>query len=45
VDQQGWLQAEIVATNIQLLGSPNGKKAAPQEVEAPEEEPDGDMPF
>jgi single-strand DNA-binding protein len=36
---------EIVATNIQLLGSPNNtKKAEPQEVEAPEE-PDGDMPF
>ncbi len=38
---------EIVATNIQLLGSPKStKKADPEEVENPApEEPDGDMPF
>lgn len=36
---------EIVATNIQLLGAPTNTKKVSQEVEAPEEEPDGDMPF
>jgi len=38
---------EIVASNIQLLGSPKAKKdAEPEEVEAPDiEDPDGDMPF
>jgi single-strand DNA-binding protein len=38
---------EIVASNIQLLGSPKAKKdAEPEEVEAPDiEGPDGDVPF
>lgn len=48
-DQDGtkrWT-TEIVASNIQLLGSPKAKKdAEPEEVEAPDiEDPDGDMPF